>query len=41
MNWNRRVPFGNSGYVLFYEIQPAESRVVILAVRHQLEDDFH
>jgi plasmid stabilization system protein ParE len=32
--------FGNSGYVALFEIDNATT-VTILAVRHQLEDDFH
>ncbi len=34
------IPFGHSGYVAFYEIVSA-SKVVVLAVRHQREDDYH
>lgn len=34
------VSFGASGYVLAYEIENEQS-VVILAVRHQREDDYH
>jgi plasmid stabilization system protein ParE len=34
------VSFGTSGYVLLFEIESAE-QVTILAVRHQLEDDYH
>lgn len=34
------IPFGNSGYVALFEIEDA-STVPILAVRHQLEDDYH
>ena len=34
------VPFGRSGYVALFEIEDA-STVTILAVRHQLEDDYH
>ena len=34
------VPFGNSGYVALYEIEGNDT-VNILAVRHQLEDDYH
>ncbi|BFI97154.1 MAG: type II toxin-antitoxin system RelE/ParE family toxin [Rhodanobacter sp.] len=34
------VSFGNSGYVLQYEIE-GERIVTILAVRHQREDDYH
>ncbi len=34
------IPFGQSGYVALFEIEDA-SVVTILAVRHQLEDDYH
>jgi plasmid stabilization system protein ParE len=34
------IPFGGTGYVALYEIV-STSKVVILAVRHQLEDDYH
>ena len=34
------VPFGRSGYVALFEIEDA-SNVVVVAVRHQLEDDYH
>ena len=34
------IPFGNSGYVAMFEIEDA-STVTILAVRHQLEDDYN
>ena len=34
------VPFGQSGYVALFEIEDAAT-VTILAVRHQLEDDYH
>jgi len=34
------VPFGQSGYVALFEIED-ESTVSVLAVRHQLEDDYH
>lgn len=34
------VPFGRSGYVALFEIE-GESSVAVLAVRHQLEDDYH
>jgi plasmid stabilization system protein ParE len=34
------IPFGTSGYVALFEIEDA-STVTILAVRHQLEDDYH
>ena len=34
------VPAGSSGYVALYEIDSARS-VIVLAVRHQREDDYH
>jgi plasmid stabilization system protein ParE len=34
------IPFGHSGYVALFEIDDART-VTILAVRHQLEDDYH
>jgi plasmid stabilization system protein ParE len=34
------VSFGNSGYILLYEIDD-EHTITILAVRHQREDDYH
>lgn len=34
------IPFGSSGYVALFEIEDAHT-VTILAVRHQLEDDYH
>jgi len=34
------IPFGATGYVALYEIADA-STVVILAVRHQREEDYH
>jgi plasmid stabilization system protein ParE len=34
------IPFGHSGYLALFEIEDA-STVTILAVRHQLEDDYH
>ena len=34
------VPFGRSGHVALFEIQD-EANVAVLAVRHQLEDDYH
>ncbi len=34
------IPFGSSGYVALFEIDDA-STVTILAMRHQLEDDYH
>ncbi|TAG84996.1 MAG: type II toxin-antitoxin system RelE/ParE family toxin [Burkholderiales bacterium] len=34
------IPFGNSGYVALYEIV-STSKVVVLAFRHQREEDYH
>ncbi len=34
------IPFGRSGYVALFEIEDSAS-VLIVAVRHQLEDDYH
>jgi len=34
------IPFGRSGYVALFEIEDAEN-VSVVAVRHQLEDDYH
>ena len=34
------IPFGSTGYVVLYEIE-GSALVQILAVRHQLEDDYH
>lgn len=34
------IPSGHSGYVALYEIEDADT-VTVLAVRHQLEDDYH
>lgn len=34
------IPFGSTGYVALYEIV-GSTLVQILAVRHQLEDDYH
>ena len=34
------IPFRGAGYVAFYEIKDA-AHVTVLAVRHQLEDDYH
>lgn len=34
------VPFGSSGYVVYFEIK-AEQRVHVGAVRHQRESDYH
>lgn len=34
------IPFGGTGYLALYEIVSA-SKVVVLAVRHQREEDYH
>lgn len=34
------IPLGASGYVALYEIKNAR-HIDVLAVRHQLEDDYH
>ena len=34
------IPFGGTGYVALHEIVSA-SKVVVLAVRHQREEDYH
>ena len=34
------IPFGHSGYVALFEIED-ESNVAVVALRHQLEDDYH
>lgn len=34
------IPFGRSGYVALFEIVDS-ANVVVAAVRHQLEDDYH
>jgi plasmid stabilization system protein ParE len=34
------IPFGRTGYVALFEIEGA-SDVVVTALRHQLEDDYH
>jgi plasmid stabilization system protein ParE len=34
------IPFGQSGYVMLFEIDSADS-VTILAARHQREDDYY
>jgi plasmid stabilization system protein ParE len=34
------IPFGHSGYVALFEIENAFN-VTVVAVRHQLEDDYH
>ncbi|HEU6456168.1 MAG TPA: type II toxin-antitoxin system RelE/ParE family toxin [Roseateles sp.] len=34
------IPFGRSGYVALFEVQDSQT-VIVMAVRHQLEDDYH
>jgi plasmid stabilization system protein ParE len=34
------IPFGSSGFISLYEIDKAEDRIVIVALRHQREDGF-
>lgn len=34
------IPFGRSGYVVLFEVEDA-ANITVLAVRHQLEDDYH
>ena len=34
------IPFGSTGYVALYEIVNS-SKVIVLAVRHQREEDYH
>ncbi|MBT9495180.1 MAG: type II toxin-antitoxin system RelE/ParE family toxin [Paucibacter sp.] len=34
------MPFGSTGYVALYEIV-STSKVIVLAIRHQLEEDYH
>jgi len=34
------IPFGGAGYVALFEIEGSQT-VTVLAVRHQLEDDYH
>jgi plasmid stabilization system protein ParE len=34
------IPFGGAGYVALFEIEDSKT-VIILAVRHQREDDYH
>lgn len=34
------IPFGSTGYVALYEIV-SPAKVVVLAVRHQREEDYH
>jgi len=34
------IPFGGTGYVALYEVV-SPSKVIVLAVRHQREEDYH
>jgi len=34
------VPFGNSGYLMLFEIENAQT-ITILAIRHQREEDYY
>ncbi len=34
------IPFGRSGYIALFEVQDGET-VIVMALRHQLEDDYH
>lgn len=34
------IPFGNRGYIALYEIVPP-NLILVLAVRHQVEQDYH
>ena len=34
------IPFGGTGYVALFEISGSDT-VIVAAVRHQLEDDYH
>ena len=34
------IPFGGSGYVALFEIEASDS-IIVAAVRHQREDDYH
>ncbi|HSI47662.1 MAG TPA: type II toxin-antitoxin system RelE/ParE family toxin [Ideonella sp.] len=39
------IPFGRTGYVALFEVIPtgeeAQAKVLVLAVRHQREEDYH
>lgn len=35
------IPFGSTGYVALYEIRRAAQVVIVHAVRHQREEDYH
>jgi len=34
------IPFGSAGYVALFEVEDSNT-VTVLAIRHQLEDDYH
>lgn len=34
------IPFGSAGYVALFEVENNET-ITVLAIRHQLEEDFH
>ena len=34
------IPFGHSGYVALFEVVDS-TNIVVAAIRHQLEDDYH
>jgi plasmid stabilization system protein ParE len=35
------IPFGSTGYVALYEIRQVRNLVIVHAVRHQREEDYH
>lgn len=35
------IPFGSTGYVALYEVRPPNLMVIVHAVRHQREEDYH
>jgi plasmid stabilization system protein ParE len=34
------IDFGHSGYLALYHFNEAQNEIIILAIRHQLEDDY-
>ncbi len=34
------IPYGNAGYVALFEVEDQQT-VTVLAIRHQLEEDYH
>jgi plasmid stabilization system protein ParE len=34
------IDFGNSGYVALYSVNELQDEVIVLAIKHQLEDDY-